>query len=117
MHYSEMSRKDHNRIEETLTSFVVLEKELQELRDNIPSMGEKLLETAKEESERAKHGSIEEAERASKSIVNKAQKKSEEDSVKLIANGSKQNNKMRTRLEAKVHEAIDTIVDSVVEGS
>ncbi len=116
MHYSEMSRKDHNRIEETLTSFVVLEKELQELRDNIPSMGEKLLETAKEESERAKHGSIEEAERASKSIVNRARKKAEEDSVKLIANGSKQNNKMRTRLEAKVHEAIDAIVDSVVEG-
>ncbi len=112
-----MSRKDHDRIEKTLTSFVDLEKELQELRDNIPAMGEKLLETAREESERAKRESIAGIEKTSKARVDKAQKKAEEDSIRLIADGSKQNNKMRTRLEAKVQEAIDTIVDSVVEGS
>ncbi len=112
-----MSRRDHDKIEKTLTSFVDLEKELQELRDSIPVMGEKLLETAREESERAKRESIVGIEKTAKSIVDKAQKKAEEESIRLIADGSKQNSKMRARLDAKVQEAIDTIVNSVVEGS
>lgn len=112
-----MSRRGHEKIEKTLTSFVELEKELQELRDSIPVMEEKLLETAKRESEKAKGESIDEIERSSKNIIEKAKKQAKDDSVQLIADGRKRNDKMRKRLEAKVQEAIDAIVNSVVEGS
>jgi len=105
--------KNVSKIQNAILVLSDMETRLDDLSGQVSDMRKRLVSFAETESEKAKFEIREQANKEAQDAMEEVRQSAQKEADAIVAKGIKDTNELRTKISAKVSEAVDIIVDAV----
>ena len=105
--------KNVSKIQNAILVLSDMETRLDDLSGQVSDMRKRLVSFAETESEKAKSEILEQANKEAQDAMEEVRQSAQKEADAIVAKGIKDTNELRTKISAKVSEAVDIIVDAV----